>query len=367
MTRPATSTRPRGTAERRAPHIAVLRALPGIGDLLCALPSLRAVRAAHPGAHVTLVGLPTATWFVERYPCLVDDLLVVEGVRGLPEVVPDPTAAARFVAAARARRFDLAIQLHGSGVVTNPLTTALGARHQVTAYLPGRPRPPGTSIAYPTREPEIRRLLAVTAAAGCPPVGEALDLPVTPAERATADALVRLAGPQPVAYACLHPGAARPANRWPPARFAAVGDHLAGAGLRVVITGTAGERGAVEAVARAMSAPAVDVAGATTVGTLAALFAQAAVVVSNDTGASHVAAAVGCPSVVVFPPGGDPDRWAPLDRERHRPVAPVDPPLDVTPSPSGDGPTAWPTTGAVLAAVAHLPCAVPGARAEDPA
>src|SRR6266545_6310400 len=51
----------RGPNERR-PRIAVLRALPGIGDLLCVVPALRAIRAAHAAARVTLVGLPSAAW-----------------------------------------------------------------------------------------------------------------------------------------------------------------------------------------------------------------------------------------------------------------------------------------------------------------
>ena len=328
-------------------RIAVVRALPGVGDLLCAVPALRALRGAHPTAHITLVGLPTAGWFVDRFPHLIDDLLPVRGVPGLPEVVPDPTAAVAFYATAQARRFDLALQLHGSGVVTNPLTAMLGAPRMAATHLDGQWCPPGVVVSHPAADHEILRLLAVTTAAGCPPAGGDIDMPVHPAEEAEARALVGdvtdgLGDPCP--YACLHPGASRESNRWPPDRFARVGDRLRQAGMTVVLTGTDQERPVVDAVARAMTGPAIDACGRTGVGTLAALFAGAALVVSNDTGAAHVAAAVRAPSVVVFRAGADHERWAPLDTVRHVPVVP--PPDDDDP---------WPTVDDVLAgAVRHL-------------
>jgi ADP-heptose:LPS heptosyltransferase len=324
----------------RADRIAVLRALPGLGDLLCAVPALRSVRAAHPAAHVTLLGLPSASWFVQRYPWLVDELLVVEGVGGFPEVVPDPPRALDFLRRAQERRFDLALQLHGSGTTSNPLLTLLGAGHQVSAHRPGEWVPPGTSIAYPDDRPEIARLLAVTTAAGCPPRGEEIDLPVRAEESAVARALLDEAGLAPGAFACVHPGASRPERRWPPARFAAAADHLAGRGVAVVMTGAVGERPLVHEVMGRMASQGceiVDLSGRTSIGVLGALYQDARVVLTNDTGASHVAAAVRAPSVVVFG-SAEPDRWAPLDAVRHRRVA-------------GTPPPAWPPVGAVTAAV----------------
>jgi ADP-heptose:LPS heptosyltransferase len=302
------------------PRIAVLRALPGLGDLLCAVPALRSIRAAHPSARVTLVGLPSAGWFVQRYPGLVDDLLEVEGVAGLPEVPADPVKALAFFRRAQSRRFDLALQLHGSGTTSNPLLTMLGARHQVTAHRPGEWLPPGTSVAYPEGQPEIARLLTVTAAAACPPVGDDIELPVCEGEDQVAEALLDEAGLGSTSYVCLHPGASRPERRWPPDRFAATADHLARQGLPVVLTGSSGEQPLVHRVVGMMQhrpgCQVVDLAGRTSIGVLGALYRRARLVLTNDTGASHVAAAVRAPSVVVF--GSDePHRWAPLDAERH--------------------------------------------------
>jgi ADP-heptose:LPS heptosyltransferase len=117
----------------------------------------------------------------------------------------------------------------------------------------------------------------------------------------------------------VHPGARLPSRRWLPQRFAEVADRLAASGLKVVLTGSPAEAEIVHAVQRAMRMPSLDLSGRTELGALAALIAQARLVVSNDTGISHVAAAVATPSVIVSC-GSDPQRWAPLDGERHQVV-----------------------------------------------
>src|SRR5690606_6854777 len=103
---------------------------------------------------------------------------------------------------------------------------------------------------------------------------------------------------RPGEYVCIHPGARAAERRWPAERFAAVADALAEKGLRIVLTGTADESPTTAAVARWMSTPAIDLAGRTSLGAMAALLQGARLVVCNDTGISHLAAALGVPSVV---------------------------------------------------------------------
>jgi ADP-heptose:LPS heptosyltransferase len=119
-------------------------------------------------------------------------------------------------------------------------------------------------------------------------------------------------------FTVLHPGASDPRRRWPAAGFAAVARWLLERDVAVVATGTPSERPVVEELCR-REPGVIDLCGRTDVCDLAGVLSAARLVVSNDTGVAHLAAAVRAPSVVTFL-GHDPGRWAPLDSVRHRVV-----------------------------------------------
>ncbi len=299
-------------SEGKAEKVAVLRALPGLGDLLCAVPALERLRAAMPNAHVALIGLASAREFVTRYTALIDELISIPGFPGLPEQPVDPAAVTTFLTTMQARRFDLAIQMHGSGGVTNVVTALLGAKLNAGYHVAGSWHPTGAFIPYPCALPEPSRWTALADHMSLPEVDHGIGFPIVEAER---HAIATL---QPVGrYAIVHPGASEPERRWPADRFAVVADALAKQGYRVVLSGTTAEAPITAAVANAMCAPSLDLAGRTSLGTLAALVEGAALLVTNDTGVSHLAVAVGTPSVVLFL-ASDRARWAPLDADRHR-------------------------------------------------
>lgn len=304
----------------RPRRVAVLRALQ-LGDLLCAVPALRALRAALPEARITLISLAWARDFVDRFDRYLDDFIEFPGFPGLPEREFDARAFPAFLADAHARDFDLAIQLHGSGSFVNPLLVMLGARSNAGYFLPGEYCPdPERFLPYPDGLPEARRHLALMEFLGAPAGDDRAEFPLRAGDRAALAAVEEAADLRPGEYVCLHPGARYPSRRWGAERYAAIGDELSRLGLRVVITGSAWEAELAVAVAAAMHAPALNLAGRTDLAALAALLSGARLLVSNDTGVAHVAAGLRVPSVVVVT-GSDTSRWAPLDRERHRTVS----------------------------------------------
>jgi ADP-heptose:LPS heptosyltransferase len=303
---------------KKAPHtIVILRALQ-LGDLLCSVPAFRALRAAFPKAHIALLGLPWAGAFVRRFPRYLDEFIEFPGWPGLPEQEPQLAQIPHFLEKMQARRFDLSLQMQGSGSITNSLVALFGARHSAGFYLPDQYRPNERFFTpYPQGEHEIRIFLRLMEFLGIPPQGEELEFPVTEEEQQTFELIQASYGLEPGRYICLHPGARAVARRLPPEKFAEVGDALAQAGYQVVLTGTEAERGLTTAITRHMRSPALDAAGKTDLGTLALLLANARLLVSNDTGVSHIAAALRTPSVILFS-ASDPNRWRPLNHQLHR-------------------------------------------------
>ena len=314
-------------AEQRPQRIVVFRALV-LGDMLCAIPALRALRATLPEAVVSWVGLPSMAEFARRFAPLIDEFIPFPGAVGFPEQRETDEGLPPFFETMRDRRFDLAIQLHGSGGLGNALVRSFGATtlagfHRADALEQGAS---GLFLDWDAEIAEPRRYLALMARIGADPAATAdasLELPVFPHERLEWRRLRERERFDDTPLVCLHPGARWSSRRWPLERFADVGVALAGRGARLVLTGSADERAlgaALAALLRERGVAAVELAGRTSLGALALLLGHARLLVCNDTGISHVAAAVGASSVVIAS-GSDAARWAPLDARRHAVLA----------------------------------------------
>lgn len=300
-------------------RIAIVRSLPGLGDLLCAVPALRALRTAFPNAHITLIGLPWAKTFVQRFQDYLDEWLEFPGYPGIPEVLLSPQKTVSFLAQAQKLAFDLVLQMHGNGSVMNGFAQLLNAK-QTAGFFPGEQACPDPDrfLPYPEHEPEIWRHLRLIEFLGIPLQGEHLEFPIWQSDWQELENLVQTYSLKPN-YICIHPGASVSERRWSIEHFAIVADTLAAKGYPIVLTGTANEQDLTQTVAQRMQYAAIDLAGKTTLGTMAALLKQARLLICNDTGVSHLAAALQTQSVVIFS-NSDPFRWSPLDRQRHRVV-----------------------------------------------
>ncbi len=333
-------------------RIAVFRALQ-LGDLLLAIPALRAIRAEFPQAEITLIGLPWAATFARRFRCYIDRFVEFAGYPGIDEVEVVPERAQQFLAEQRAYAYDLVIQMHGNGQTSNACVLDMGARMTV-GYYPEypqvgtnvlRPSPlypvnivrneqngggrdtsvPTLAAPYPNEAHEIERNLGLARLLGCHNLETGLEFPLFKEDYAEA---VRLLYGLPSAnrpWIGLHVGARPPARRWPVEYFAHVADTLAESfQAQVILTGGHGEEATVQAVAQQMKTPSFNLVDKTSLGGLAAIISELDLFISNDTGPAHVANAVDTPSITIFGPV-DPERWAALDRQRHhyvrRPVA----------------------------------------------
>ena len=289
-------------------RIAVLRG-GGIGDLMFVLPAVESLLVAYPGAEVTLLGMPSHAALLADRPApfaAVEVLPVHPGVReGGP---PDPAATETFVARARERAFDLAVQAHGGGGNSNPFLLRLGARHTIGTAAPGAPRLE-RDLAYRYYQHETQRWLEVAALAGAAPVQLEALLRGRANRRPRPGVRPRLV---------VHPGATDPRRRWPAGRFAAVAAAAAQRGVEVVVVGDAGDREAATVIVGHAASPLVtSVADAISLPALVDLLEDSDVVLANDSGPRHVAMAVGTATVGVFW-GPNMINAAPVGRRRHR-------------------------------------------------
>lgn len=261
--------------------------LAALGDVVQAFGPFAAIRAHHPGAQVTLLTTPPYAALLAGAPWF--DAIRADGRPPWGDVA----AVARLALSLRRARFDRVYDLQTSGR-SSRYRWFVGPRAEWSGIAPGASHPhanPGRDAMH-TLERQREQL----ALAGI------RRFPVPDLSWLTAD-LSRFALPE--RFALLVPGASaqRPGKRWPVERFAEVAPHL---GLPAVVVGSPAE----SALAARIPA-ALDLCGRTSLRELAALARRAALCLGNDTGPTHLAAAVGVPTLAVFGPESDPALCAP--------------------------------------------------------
>ncbi|MBI3088035.1 MAG: lipopolysaccharide heptosyltransferase II [Candidatus Omnitrophica bacterium] len=302
-------------------RILVIR-LDRIGDVVLSTPVLQALRDAYPRAFLAMMVRPVCRELVEGNPCVNEVLLYDKDGRhrGILSTI-------RFARGLRRHHFDTALVLHPTN------------RSHWIPWLAGIPvrigydRKSGWLLTHrvPHRKQEgarheaeyaVEMLRVLPAPDGGPgglepPRVLSPYVPIHPAAEAGVARLFQERGVDGASpLVALHPSASDASKRWPAERFAQLADRLVeSCGARVVLVAGPDDARHARAVEQAMRRRPLNAAGALSVGELAVLLARCRLLVSNDSGPVHVAAAVGTPVVALFgrcQPGVNATRWRPL-------------------------------------------------------
>jgi ADP-heptose:LPS heptosyltransferase len=270
-----------------------------LGDVLLTTPAIRALRDTFPDATIDFVTRGAAVDLLAGNSALDSVLPYGAGVRGevgiLREVrqrgydaVVDFHSTPRSARLAWASRAPVRVAVRGRGP-RNRLYTHLGpSGHGRTTYMP-------------------LRFLELLEPLGVPRATHpdlSLDATIGEEDRAwAAREWVRLGLPEEGPVVALSAVARDPRKQWGVARWAAVADAIAEAGIPILLTHGPGEEEQERAVAEAMRHAPVRGHAPTTVRQLAALFARCALWLGNDGGPKHLAVAAGVPTVSVIRSG----------------------------------------------------------------
>ncbi len=271
--------------------------------------AIRALREARPGRHVTLLTSPAGAPIASLVPD-IDDVLVYDApwmMATAPRTDSEPEF--RMIERLRAGHFDAAVifTVYSQNPLPSALLCYLSDIPLRLAYCHENPYQLLTDWVLdpePAREVrhEVRRQLDLVATVGCRAQDERLSLRVPATARRRVSALLEEVGiDRTRRWLLVHPGATAPSRRYPPEAFAQVARRLVlDEGWQVVFTGTAPERPLIEGIQRAMAAPSQSLAGSVKLPELVALVEAAPLLLSNNTGPVHIAAAVGTPVVDLY-------------------------------------------------------------------
>lgn len=287
--------------------------LDGLGDVLMTTPALRALRESLPARRITLLTSASGALVARLIP-EIDDVIEYEApwMKSASPLVAAPDRAdydMAMVSELRARSFDAAVIF--TVYSQNPLPAAL------LCYLAGIPR----RLAYCRENPyslltdwvteaepehftrhEVERQVDLVGTVGCRTVDDRLSIAVPELGRTRVRALLAARGVELAApWMVVHPGATAPSRRYPSGHFAEAARLMVrDYGEQVVFSGSACERALVNEIQQAMLEPSFSVVGELDLPELVALIAEAPLLLSNNTGPAHIAAATGTPVVDIY-------------------------------------------------------------------
>jgi heptosyltransferase-2 len=293
------------------PEKILIRSPNWVGDAVLAIPAMKAIRERFPRAEITVLVRP---WVAGLFTSatFIDNVWREE----------KPTSFGdwkRIVRDVRNRQFDLAVLLPNS--FESALMMFLGRIPQRVGYATEGRRWMLTSSIAPGKDAkhQVQYYLDLVKVVSATVQNPSIQIEATSEERQNARKLLNAEGiTNETAFLVVNPGAAYgAAKRWPEDRFAAAADVLSEKlGLAVALIGSATEASIATQIRDRMKMPAAVLSGKTSLETLIGVLAESSLLVTNDSGPMHIAAALGVPTVAVF--GSTDDRvtgpWGPRTR-----------------------------------------------------
>ncbi|HZQ06303.1 MAG TPA: lipopolysaccharide heptosyltransferase II [Anaerolineae bacterium] len=280
-----------------------------IGDVLMTTPAIRALKESLPGRRITLLTSTIGAQVAALVP-EIDEVIAYDSPwmnATAPRTSPEPDLA--MIELLRERQFEGAVIF--TVFSQNPLPSA------ILCYLAGIPLRLARCRENPYQlltdwiaetEPEqalrheVQRQLDLVGTIGCITNDEHLSLRVSElADHAALDVLQRSGVDVHQPWLVVHPGASAASRRYPPELYAqVVGELVLTRGFQVVFTGKESERELVETIQREARVKTYSLVGTLSLEELAAVIELAPLLITNNTGPAHIAAAVGTPVVVLY-------------------------------------------------------------------
>jgi 3-deoxy-D-manno-octulosonic-acid transferase/heptosyltransferase-1 len=287
--------------------------LSAIGDVVHTLPALNAMRAHYPHAHITWLVEEDASDLVLGHPAL-DRVIISRRKRWLgafrgSRAVNKVQEAYGFVKELRDTRYDLIIDFQA--LLKSSVLIALSRGDRKVGFGRGMEHMEGSYLflnePIPAVDMEIHALergLMLLQALGIPSNTVSYHLPIRTKDRDEVDSLLTEHGlADSKLLVAINPVAKWETKLWSNQKFRELAHRLAVRyGADVVFTGSLHDRPTIEKITSVMEGAAINLAGKTTLMTLAALYERCRFVVSTDTGPMHLAAAAGTPVVALFGP-----------------------------------------------------------------
>ncbi|MFP5384784.1 MAG: glycosyltransferase family 9 protein [Bacteriovoracia bacterium] len=281
--------------------IGVLRAN-ALGDFILSLPALEALKSSYPDAEVVLLGRTSHLEFLKNKKAPVDRVIPIPGHIKFDEtLLEEDDEKAHFLRGLREEKFDLLIQLHGGGRYSNAFINSIGPVLSVGASTVDAPRL-DINVPYTRFQHEVLRQLEIVEKVGGKPHGIHPRLSVNEEERKRAGEFLRTLLPhgERRKTVLINPGATDPRRRWPYLKFAEVCEALLKQGHNILLNVSPEERPLGEQILKSLGQDKNAFIISPSLDELAGVVAHSDLVISNDTGTSHLAWALDIPTVTLF-------------------------------------------------------------------